>query len=45
MIRNRQAELVLASIHQQKPSVHVASWTLKQVQGDGFREQLCSKKS
>ncbi len=35
---SRHAELVSASISQQKPSVHFALWTLKQVQGDGLGE-------
>ena len=44
MNQHRHAELVSASIYQQRPSVRVARWTLKQVQGDGFREPSCSKK-
>jgi hypothetical protein len=41
----RHAELVSASIFRQQLSVCVARWTLKQVQGDGFGEVKCSKKS
>jgi len=33
----RHAELVSASIYQQRPSARGAQWTLKQVQGDGRR--------
>ncbi len=34
----RPAELVSASIHQSAPAARAAGWTLKQVQGDGTRE-------
>lgn len=34
LVKFRHAELVSASTYQQSPSVIVARWTLKQVQGD-----------